>query len=124
MAIKKFEDMSRIVAITIDEKELVPWQPPGVTVLEGDPKGRAYLLHDENEGKGFLVGVFACDPAKTTYELISNETTHILEGEVRIELDNGDGVDLKPGDVAMLPKGHLSTWTFKKPFKEFFILSN
>lgn len=104
--------------------ELEPWQPEGVTILEGNPAGRGYTLYEDFENGARAAGVFECDPSKTTYLLEHNEIIQVLEGEATIEIDNGSRVDLKPGDIAFLPAGHLSTWTFHTTFREFWILAD
>lgn len=118
--------MSKILSVNVARAELTPWQPPHLEIVEGEPEGRCYLLHDETDadGKGFQIGVFECEPAQTIYRLVSNETLYVLEGELNIALDSGDSLDLGPGDVALLPKGSVSTWTFKTRYKELFILSD
>lgn len=113
-----------IPSASIDSTELEPWQPEGVTILDGEPRGRGYVLYEDWGEDGVVVtGIFACEPATTRYRLEQRETIHVLEGQVRIELDSGDAVELGPGDIATLPAGHMSTWTFRTPFKEFFVLS-
>jgi uncharacterized cupin superfamily protein len=104
--------------------ELEPWQPEGVTILEGDPQGRGATIHEaEQEGHFVGVYVFACQPARTSYLLEQNEILHVLEGEVEITLDDGSKVELRPGGVAFLPKGQTSYWWFKTPFRELAIVS-
>ena len=102
---------------------LEAWQPEGVTIHEGDPRGRGFTLLEQKNGEHFVgVYVFACEPARTSYYLEFNETMLVLEGEVHIELDDGSSVDLAPGDFARLPAGQMSHWWFKSSFKEFVVL--
>lgn len=104
--------------------QLEPWQPDGVVVHEGDPRGRgATLIEREQDGRFFGAYVFACEPSRTSYFLEYDETLHVLEGQVRIELDNGTAVELGPGDSAFLPRGQQSHWTFRTPFREFAIVN-
>lgn len=112
-----------IPSSTVDAP-LEPWQPEGVTIHEGDPQGRGFTLH-EAEQDGTFVGVylFACQPARTSYRLEQNEIVYVLEGEVEIRLDDGSTVELKPGGVAFLPKGQMSHWWFKTPFKELAVVA-
>ena len=114
--------MTGIASASGGNVELELWQPEGVTILDGDPRGRGYTLHEDFSDGSRACGFFECDPGKTTYHLEYNEYLHVIEGEARIELDDGSAVDLRPGDIAYLPKGHLSTWTFHTRFKEFWVL--
>lgn len=115
---------ARIITGTIGS-DLEPYGLGSAEVLAGDPQptGRVFC-RIENETSRLVTGVFSCQPGTMVNDLLSHETIHVLEGEVRIELDTGHAVDLVPGDVATLPKGHRATWTFKTPFKELFILSS
>lgn len=116
--------LNEIKAAQAGTVELETWQPEGVTILEGDPAGRGFTLYEDFENGARGAGVFECDPSKTTYKLEFNEIIHVLEGEVTIEIDNGSRVDLKAGDIAFLPAGHLSTWTFHTKFREFWVLAD
>ena len=98
---------------------LEPWQPEGVTIHEGDPQGRGATVSETGDGDAFVgVYIFECDPGRTSYVLAQNEIIHCLEGEADITLDDGSTVELRPGTVAVLPKGQTSHWWFKTRFKE------
>ena len=114
--------MDGIRKVNAANAPLEAWQPEGVTVHEGSPDGHGFTLFEREEAPTFGTGVFACQPSRTTYELTSNEIIYVLEGSVSIALDNGEPVDLAVGDMAMLPKGHLSHWTFHTSFKEVWFL--
>lgn len=100
------------------------WQPDGVIVHSGEPAGRGFTLHEDYTNGSRGCGFFECDPAKTTYELTENEMIYVLEGEARIELEDGSAIEVKAGDAAFLPKGHMSTWTFHTRFREFWVLAD
>jgi uncharacterized cupin superfamily protein len=100
------------------------YEPFELDALEGDPNGKVHWLKASGEGEPLLyAGLFTGEPSVFTYTFTGNETFNVLEGEVRVELDNGERVDLVPGDVVVFPKGHRSTWTVKSPFKKFFVIS-
>lgn len=101
---------------------LETWQPEGVTIRSGNPAGRGFTLFEDYSDGARGTGFFECDPAVTEYTLEYNEFIYVIEGEARIVLDDGSAVEVGPGDCAFLPKGHLSTWTFKTKFKEFWVL--
>ena len=56
------------------------------------------------------------DPEPWT--LPERETVLILAGAARIEIEGGPTLDLKVGDMASLPKGAVTTWHLRLPFKE------
>ncbi|GGB21665.1 hypothetical protein GCM10011492_09450 [Flexivirga endophytica] len=116
--------VEKILSATASEVTLETWQPEGVTILEGDPSGRGFTLHEDFAEGARGTGIFECAPSKTTYRLEFNEIIYVLAGEATIEIENGSRVDLKAGDFAFLPAGHMSTWTFHTRFREFWVLAD
>lgn len=116
--------MTSLKSVTADSVSLETWQPEGVTVLSGTPAGRGFTLHEDFANGARGCGFFECDPSQTTYELTENEMIYVLEGEARIELEDGSAIEVKAGDAAFLPQGHTSTWTFKTRFREFWVLAD
>jgi len=53
----------------------------------------------------------------------SRETVQILEGAVRIELEDRPPLDLRPGDLASFPAGVAMTWHVSTPFKELWFMA-
>ncbi len=93
-------------------------------MYEGQPFGKVHWLRTESGGEGVLfAGLWKHDPATLPYVFPGDETFEVLEGEVHIEVEGGDSVDLKPGDIASFAKGQSATWTIKAPFKKFFVIS-
>ena len=91
--------------------------------LEGDPRGKVHWLRQtDSPGAALLVGIFVGEPSAFRYHHEMNETIHILEGEVEIEIE-GQAVTLGPGSVASFPKGAESVWRIKAPLRELFVLS-
>jgi hypothetical protein len=93
-------------------------------MVEGEHIGDVHWLRTESGGDGQLfTGVWRCEPRTIPYVFPGDETFHVLEGEVRIDLEDGGSVDLRPGDIASFAKGQHATWTISKPFKKFFVVS-
>ena len=100
------------------------YEPFPLEAVEGDPDGKVHWLTASAEGEPMLyAGLFTGKPSTFTYTFGGNETFNVLEGEVRVELDSGEAVDLSPGDLVTFPKGARSTWIVKTPFKKFFVIS-
>lgn len=55
------------------------------------------------------------------YTVPERETLLVLEGRARIEIVDAPTLDLKPGDIASLPKGAVTTWHLTTPFREFWV---
>jgi len=113
----------------VDGVALEPWEPEGLEVLEGDPQTRGHIFFESGpDGGGFgpggtVVGVYEQQPCKTRYRLVQTETVHLLDGDIQIELDNGESVGLRPGEITVLEKGNVSTWAFRSASRVLFVLS-
>lgn len=114
--------MSPSFASTVDASEFESFELADEDVLEGQPNARIHWLRPEGHGSQ-VAGVFRCDPARFRYAWATDETIHVLEGSVRIEVDGGDAVDLKAGGIASFSAGDQGVWHVLEPFCEFFVLS-
>lgn len=53
----------------------------------------------------------------------ADETIHIIEGHLRIEVEGGDAYDLTSGGAASFNRGARTRWTVLAPTVEFFVYS-
>jgi uncharacterized protein len=53
----------------------------------------------------------------------ADETIHIIEGHLHIEVEGGESFDLKPGSAASFNKGAQTRWTVVEDTTEFFVYS-
>ncbi len=58
-----------------------------------------------------------------TERLHARETIVVLEGSVRIEIEDGPTLDLRVGDMASMPKNAVTTWYPSADFKEIWLYS-
>lgn len=107
---------------SIDGSDFEPYEIPEQDVLEGEPNARIHWIRREGTGTQ-AVGIYRGDPASFRYSWETDETIHVLEGTVRIELDGGDAVELGVGDVASFTAGASGIWHILEPFCELFVLS-
>ena len=117
--------MQEIVSVSLEgQVQLKSYDLPAEALVAGDPQPRAWsVTSDDGNGLNVVSGIFEADPGVICNPVRAVETIYVLKGRTRIELDTGDAVDLKAGDIAVLPRGSVATWTFTQPFKEFFVLS-
>lgn len=83
-----------------------------------------WLTQVGSNGEPAFSGLWRCEPMTFDYEFPGDETFHILQGELHIELADGGSVDVKEGDIISFHKGTKSTWTIKSSFKKFFVIYN
>lgn len=102
----------------IDADEFEPF------VVEGVPTGEIRWLRagGGSASEELEVGIWRSGPARYEYPFAVDETFHVVEGSVKIELpDSGETIELKAGDIAYFRKGTHSTWTVTEPFRKFVI---
>ena len=100
------------------------WEP---MELAGEIVGEVHSFRSDGGERPYEAGlwrVLGALPAHFAYDFEQNETIHVLEGGVTIELDGGPTLELSAGDVASFAAGSHSTWRVTRtPFKELFVLS-
>jgi uncharacterized cupin superfamily protein len=93
-------------------------------VIEGDPQGKVHWLRTSTGGDGqLLTGMFTAQPSKVKYTFIGDESLHLMEGRVTVEMEDGEQFTVSAGEVAAFPKGANSVWTIHEPMKKFFVIS-
>jgi uncharacterized cupin superfamily protein len=97
-------------------------------VEDGHELGLVHWLREEDVAKGGVAtGIWRADPDTSAcdfeYIFSANETFHVLEGSVLIELVDGETLEVGPGDIAAFRKGTVSHWKVQAPFKKFFVIS-
>lgn len=63
-------------------------------------------------------------PDDPPWVLPQTEVLMVLEGQARIEIEGGPTLELKPGDMAALPKGAVTRWQVTPPFREMWVLAD
>jgi hypothetical protein len=100
------------------------WIAAPLDATEGEPDGRIHFLRRKgSEGNTYMSGVFTVQPSVVRSTIVLDETVLVLEGQARLELDDGQVLELGPGDVAFLAKGTKLHWHFLTPFKELFVVA-
>lgn len=93
-------------------------------VVGGQAIGEVHWIRtDGAEGATLVVGLWRSEPQSFPYPFNADETIHALEGELVVDLESGETIILRPGDVASFTKGTKSTWTVTQPFKKLFVIS-
>jgi uncharacterized cupin superfamily protein len=91
---------------------------------EGKQAGEVHWLRDKPAAGNLLyAGVWRTGPLTLDYIFPGDETFQVLEGEVSIELEDGNVVKLKKGDIASFVAGTSSVWQVADSFKKFFVIS-
>jgi uncharacterized cupin superfamily protein len=83
-----------------------------------------WLRTEGSAGNALAAGLWRSEPATYDYVFPGDETFHVLQGAVTIELpDGGDPVELRAGDVASFDAGTRSLWRVTEPFVKFTVVA-
>lgn len=81
----------------------------------------------EGDRPALACGYWHVDPAEAPepFDLLmeADETIHILEGHLRINVEGGESYDLPAGSSASFNKGAQTRWAVLAPTVEFFVYS-
>lgn len=97
-------------------KDSEDWVPFEVGVVQ-------WLRQDDDVQAGIWRCTTAEQPEVHEAEFEMNETVMILNGRVRVEIEDGPTVELSAGDTASFVKGTIGRWTLLEDVEEFFIYS-
>lgn len=114
--------MNRTFAGSVEDSDFESFDFPDHDVLEGQPNARVHWVRPEGQGSQ-AVGIYRCDPAVFRYAWEADETIHVLEGSVRIEIEGDGSVSLDAGGIASFSAGDRGVWHVLEPFCELFVLS-
>jgi uncharacterized cupin superfamily protein len=93
-------------------------------VVDGKQVGEIRWLRTaaDQASTALEVGLWRSDPAIYDYLFAVDETFHVIEGAVTIDLpESAERIELKAGDIAFFEAGTASVWTITEPFKKFVI---
>ena len=83
-----------------------------------------WLTQTNSSGLPTYSGLWRCEPMAFDYEFPGDEYIHVLQGDLLIELAEGESIKLTQGDIACFDKGVKSKWTIQSSFKKFFVIDN
>jgi uncharacterized cupin superfamily protein len=93
-------------------------------MVDGKQIGEVHWLRDTAGGDGVLLtGLWRAEPGSFDYAFETDETFLLLEGAVSIDLEDGETVELKKGDLVSFVAGSKATWHVRSASKKFFVCS-
>jgi len=98
----------------IDSEE---WEP------DEETGGWVHMLFEDGTAMGGLWKPGSAAGPAEGLALHARETIVVLQGTVRIEVQDGPTLELGTGDMASLPEGAVTTWHPSSDFKEVWVYS-
>lgn len=106
------------IKVSMLEAALEPWSFEEGQVLDGEPSSSGVILWKSSDGM-LANGIWECTPGKFRWMHV-DETVAVVAGRATVTSENGESVELGPGDVAFFPEGLNSVWhvheTVRKAF--------
>ena len=96
---------------------------PTPAAIESDQVADTTLFEEGETMAGIWKPGSDVDSWPKTEQLHARETIVVLEGSVRIEIEEGPTLDLGVGDMASMPKDAVTTWHPSADFKEIWLYS-
>lgn len=82
-----------------------------VTVEKPD-EGKLKDLHVETWG------TWECEPSTFPWQYDDRETCYVYEGRVTVDTEDGDTIEIEPGDLVVFPRGLKCTWTVHEKIRK------
>jgi uncharacterized protein len=104
--------------VAVGDVALQPAPIDPAQVLAGSPVAESAALV-ESADACFTAAVWACTPGKFRWFYRSDEIIHVLEGEARVECEQGGApLELRAGDLAIFPIDTSAVWEIRKRVKK------
>jgi uncharacterized cupin superfamily protein len=116
------DDPGQIAKTRIDATTWEPYPMPADIFVEGNASAEVHWLRMSAPGEPpYYAGLWTAQPSTFDYTFELNETLHVLEGHVVVTQKGGPTLDLRAGDVATFPRGAVTRWEVREPFKKVFV---
>lgn len=73
-------------------------------------------------GVPMATGLYRMEPSTFDFTFPGDETIYMVSGSIDVELEGGERVELRAGDLAYFPEGLRTTWHVLETTLEFFTL--
>lgn len=67
--------------------------------------------------------VWTKEVSEFPWEYDAEETCYVLEGQITVTPEDGEPVEIGPGDLATFPKGMRCTWKVSAPVRKHYTFS-
>lgn len=63
-------------------------------------------------------GTWECEPSTFPWQYDDRETCYVYEGRVTVNTEDGDIIEIEPGDLVVFPRGLKCTWTVHEKIRK------
>lgn len=95
---------------------------PSATPLSGDITVRGLNVFETEDGR-ISSGTWETEPGQSRWEFLTRgEIIHVLSGNMSVQRDGNDEVQLSAGDTAYFPIGWTGTWTVHERLRKVYVI--
>jgi uncharacterized cupin superfamily protein len=107
------------VKAAIRDATLSAWPIPADWIRSGQPDAAGMVLSKSDDSR-IVRGIWECTPGEFHWPFTYDETVVVVKGRATVRLENGEMVELSPGDLAYFGRGQNSVWTIHENFRKAF----
>lgn len=83
-------------------------------------KVKVYIPSNEEIEQAKTWSKWTKEPSIFEWYYSSREKFYVVEGEVEVTLDDGETIEIKPGDMVIFEKGVKCIWNIKKAILKYY----
>ena len=112
---------AKAAKVAIADAALKPDKIEAKDIVSGNPRAGDSVFSASADGRETR-GVWSCTRGSFHWTFDTDETAVILQGRVTVQMEDGTTLDLRPGDLAVFPRGQRSVWTIVEDLRKAYVL--
>ncbi|MEO4049337.1 cupin domain-containing protein [Pseudomonas sp. CAU 1711] len=92
-----------------------------VAVPLGEPVAQT-RSHSVERSDGVEAGVWECSPGRWRRQIVQQEFCHFIAGRCTFTPDGGAPIEIRAGDVLMLPANTCGVWDIQETLRKSYVL--
>jgi len=121
VAVAQVRSPDKAAKIVVADASLKPDRIEAKDIISGNPRAGNLVFSTSADARETR-GVWSCTRGSFHWTFDTDETAVILEGLVKVRMEDGTTLDLKQGDMAFFPRGQKSVWTIEEDLRKVYIL--
>jgi uncharacterized cupin superfamily protein len=114
MAIKQAKNIAGIPSDELDD-----WGPVQEPISETVSHMRGRIINENPDGSE--AGIWECTPGTWTRVIMDAEISSFVAGHALFHPDDGDSIDIRPGDTVYWDNNSKGTWEVKETVRKAYL---
>jgi uncharacterized cupin superfamily protein len=101
------------------------WRPKATAIEAGQVEASKLVWSEGETGRSIRTGIWEATPGSFTSRRDGHhEIDHILAGRATIIPEDGNPIELGPGDVFITPAGWVGVWHIHETLRKMFVVAD